>query len=100
MLSWDEYYSDEARRITPDMVDALIADESNEENSATVVHALAEVVRDTAFIAQTPVLTTPLMSATQRLVAPTDVEQHAQMALRQLDIAAGLEELEMGAARV
>lgn len=86
MLSWDEYYSEEAKKITPIMVEALLseaeAEESHDTKVESVVKALAEVVRDIS-------ITTTI-----------DIEQHAERALRQLDISAGLEELEMGAARV
>lgn len=105
MLSWDDYHTDEtfskkapATTIQKKALDQLVREESKAEK---LVHAKTEEPEQIA-----PTQTKEVKKAKTLPPLPKadleniDFTQRAEQALEQLDIAPGLEELEMGAQRV
>jgi ribonucleoside-diphosphate reductase beta chain len=92
MLSWDEYNAEEANA-TPE-APAINA-------AAPVAEApVTEAREETAPAQVTQMATAGETATTETTVVDSDVAAAAARALAELDVATGLEELEMGAARV
>ena len=102
MLSWDEYNTDEA-------LDAIKAkpqtpppqNEAPEPAPAAPQHAVQEPVTAYADTTPaTPAAAAPTEAIGDEVIADESLQARAERALAELDVATGLEELEMGAARI
>ena len=93
MLNWDDYHVEEDA--TPTIAAMTNADLANEPEPATAKPAPQSAQQATA--ATTPQTTKTSVEGSS---APTDAVAKAEAAIANLDVAAGLEELEMGAARL
>lgn len=114
MLSWDDYHTEEAfskkapaPAVQKKTLDQLVREESALEN---VAHAEPTVPTELPVVAESaPAALAPVKELKKAKSLPPlpkadleniDFAQRAEQALEQLDIAPGLEELEMGAQRV
>ena len=106
MLSWDEYNTDEAldaikaKPQTPPSQNEAPAAQA-EPAPAAAQHAVQEPVTAYADTTPaTPAAAAPAEAIGDEVIADESLQARAERALAELDVATGLEELEMGAARI
>jgi ribonucleoside-diphosphate reductase beta chain len=106
MLSWDEYNTDEAldaikaKPQTPPSQNEAPAAQA-EPAPAAPKHAVQEPVTAYADTTPaTPAAAAPAEAIGDEVIADESLQARAERALAELDVATGLEELEMGAARI
>jgi ribonucleoside-diphosphate reductase beta chain len=91
ILSWDDFEDDSQKPTTPEHKSASL---DSQKTVNTQVVSNAEQSSPSMAAAQ------PARTSTNRATNPTDSLARASAALEHLDVAPGLEELEMGAQRV
>ncbi len=112
MLSWDEYNSDEALealtskpKMPPPPPPAAEPAQTAAQEPAPAAYAEPAPAPEAApaSVAPTPVAPTnvaPTEAEGEEVIADESLQARAEKALEELDVAAGLEELDMGAARI
>ena len=107
MLSWDEYNTDDAldaikaKPQTPPPHKKEAETPAAQAEPAPPQHAVQEPVTAYADTTPaTPAAAAPAEAIGEEVIADESLQARAERALQELDVAAGLEELDMGAARI
>jgi len=98
MLNWNEYYEDETPAATPKPPAQAAAQQQAEVATAEIAAATPEI--NTATTATPAVAPTIEADTTTAAAPPGSPAEKAAKAVAELDATAGLQDLEMGAARV